>query len=206
MWWRTSSRNWGSSNPPVPARLLCLLLALILWGGAAAAQERHPVQPELRERLKDAVERSESFENRFVAQVWLMDMSQRLASQVQDYDERLELLRQVHFEAQRVNLRPELVLAVIEVESNFNRYAISPVGARGLMQIMPFWLEEIGRPDDNLFEVETNLRFGTTILRHYLDKENGDLTRALARYNGSLGQTWYPERVYRAMEKRWYRH
>lgn len=205
MWWRTSSRNWGS-NPPVPARLVFLLLALILWAGAAAAQERHPVQPELRERLKDAVERSESFENRFVAQVWLMDMSQRLASQVQDYDERLELLRQVHFEAQRVDLRPELVLAVIEVESNFNRYAISPVGARGLMQIMPFWLEEIGRPDDNLFEVETNLRLGTTILRHYLDKENGDVTRALARYNGSLGQTWYPERVFRAMEKRWYRH
>lgn len=205
MWWRIFSRNWGS-KPPVPVRLLWVLLALALLAGNAAAQERHPVQPELRERLKDAVERSESFENRFVAQVWLMDMSQRLESQLPDYDERLELLRQVHFEARSADLSPELVLAVIEVESNFNRYAISPVGARGLMQIMPFWLEEIGRPDDNLFEVETNLRFGTTILRHYLDKEDGDLTRALARYNGSLGQTWYPERVYRAMEKRWYRH
>ena len=205
MWWHTSSRNWGS-NPAVPVRILCVLMALALWGGTAVAQERHPVEPELRERLKDAVERSESFENRFVAQVWVMDMSQRLAGQVQDYDERLKLLRQVHFEARNADLRPELVLAVIEVESNFNRYAISPVGARGLMQIMPFWLEEIGRPDDNLFHMETNLRFGTTILRHYLDKEDGNLTRALARYNGSLGQTWYPERVFRAMEERWYPH
>ncbi|WP_290648625.1 lytic transglycosylase domain-containing protein [Aquisalimonas sp.] len=180
--------------------LLCLSLA------NAAAQERQPASAELRERLMDAVERSQSFENRFVAQVWLMDMSQRLAQRIPDDQRRLDLLRMVHFEAAQAQLEPELVLAVIEVESNFNRFAISSAGARGLMQIMPFWLHEIGRPDDNLFDVQTNLRFGTTILRHYLDKENGGLTRALARYNGSLGQTWYAERVYNAMEQRWYPH
>ncbi|MFV8833466.1 lytic transglycosylase domain-containing protein [Aquisalimonas sp.] len=209
-WWITCSP--GSRSKPgrhTGLRLGVLALTLLLFLQPAVGREdaaRQPVEPELRERLKQAVEASESFENRYVAQVWLMDMSQRLSSQVPDHDRRLELLRMIHFEATRADLDPELVLAVIEVESNFNRYAISSVGARGMMQIMPFWLDEIGQDDDNLFDIQTNLRFGTTILRHYLDKENGDLTRALARYNGSLGQTWYPERVYRAMERRWYSH
>jgi soluble lytic murein transglycosylase-like protein len=90
------------------------------------------------------------------------------------------------------------------VESNFDRFAISSAGARGLMQVMPFWLDEIGRPDDDLFDIETNLRFGCTILRHYLDRERGDRVRALARYNGSLGQTWYPQRVFTALSQRWF--
>lgn len=209
-WWSTCSRNSGSKpRRRVAAQVCAVALGVLLLLQSAAAREdadRQPVESELRERLKQAVEQSESFENRYVAQVWLMDMSQRLTSQVPDHDRRIELLRMVHFEATRAELDPELVLAVIEVESNFNRYAISSVGARGMMQIMPFWLDEIGQEDDNLFDIQTNLRFGTTILRHYLDKENGDLTRALARYNGSLGQTWYPERVFRAMERRWYRH
>ncbi|SEO60140.1 lytic transglycosylase domain-containing protein [Aquisalimonas asiatica] len=209
-WWTICSPGSGSKpRRQTGLRLGLLALALALIVQPAAAREdadRQPVEPELRERLKQAVDESESFENRYVAQVWLMDMSQRLASQVPDADQRLELLRMIHFEATRAELDPELVLAVIEVESNFNRYAISSVGARGMMQIMPFWLDEIGQDDDNLFDIQTNLRFGTTILRHYLDKENGNLTRALARYNGSLGQTWYPERVYRAMERRWYAH
>lgn len=204
----TSSRNWATKRIAIPwvltIRAVAILLAVVLAPAAAFGGDRQPPDPQLRERLKDAVEQSESFENRFVAQVWLMDMSQRLDQRVPDSDKRLRLLRKIHFEASRADLEPELVLAVIEVESNFNRFAISPVGARGLMQILPFWLDEIGRDDDNLFDVQTNLRFGTTILSHYLDKENGDLTRALARYNGSLGQTWYPERVYEAMEQRWY--
>ncbi|MCP5149486.1 MAG: lytic transglycosylase domain-containing protein [Ectothiorhodospiraceae bacterium] len=133
-----------------------------------------------------------------------MDMSGRLSARMPDPRERLVLLRHVHREASRTGLPPELVLAVIEVESNFDRFAISEAGARGLMQIMPFWLDEIGRPNDNLFHVATNLRFGCTILRHYLDRERGRLGRALARYNGSLGKTWYPERVFRAMRVRWF--
>ncbi|MCC5857023.1 MAG: lytic transglycosylase domain-containing protein [Ectothiorhodospiraceae bacterium] len=189
-----------------PQRVAALLLAL--WLSATpvllTAQQGQAPDPRLRAALLEAVELGESFENRFVAQVWLLDKSQRLAQRVPDPEERLQLLRKVHQEASLAGLQPELVLAVIEVESNFNRFAISPAGARGLMQIMPFWLDEIGRPDDNLFHIRTNLRFGCTILRHYLDMENGNLTRALARYNGSLGQTWYPDRVFRAWNRNWY--
>jgi len=166
--------------------------------------EPDDVDPALRRALRDAVGSAESFETPFLAQVWLMDMSSRLQRHVPDPQERLMLLRKVHREASLAGLQPELVLALIEVESGFNRFAISSAGARGLMQIMPFWLNEIGRPDDNLFHMDTNLRFGCTILRHYLDIENGNMTRALARYNGSRGQTWYPDRVYVALKKRWY--
>ncbi|MCC5811581.1 MAG: lytic transglycosylase domain-containing protein [Ectothiorhodospiraceae bacterium] len=172
----------------------------------AQGQTEREVDPRLRAALIDAVKSGVSFENRYVAQVWLMDMSSRLERILPDPEERLQLLRMVHQEAHQAELEPELVLAVIEVESAFNRFAISSAGARGLMQIMPFWLNEIGRPDDNLFHTRTNLRFGTTILRHYLDVENGNLTRALARYNGSLGQTWYPERVFKAWQNNWYPH
>ncbi|MDX1512712.1 MAG: lytic transglycosylase domain-containing protein [Gammaproteobacteria bacterium] len=159
---------------------------------------------ELRALLIKAISEADSFEDRFDAEVWLTDMSTRLAAVVADPAERVEILRRVHQEATRARLEPELVLAVIQVESNFDRFAISSAGAQGLMQIMPFWLDEIGRPGDNLFHIRTNLRLGCTILRHYLDKENGHLSRALARYNGSTGQTWYPIRVFKALKTRWY--
>jgi len=160
--------------------------------------------PELRDMLKETVESSSSFHDRFDAEVWLVDMSTRVSNWLESDRERLRILQLVHQEAMRHELDPELVLAVIHVESLFDRFAISNVGAQGLMQVMPFWKEEIGRPEDNLTHIETNLRYGTTILRYYIDKEDGDLTRALARYNGSLGQTWYPERVFSALE-RYYR-
>lgn len=159
----------------------------------------------LRELLLEAVNSSDSFKDRFEAEVWLFDMAKRLEKRLPDEEERLKLLRIVHYEATRADLPPELVLAVIEVESNFDRWAISVVGARGLMQVMPFWLDEIGRPDDNLFHVETNLRMGCTILKYYLDKERGDLTRALGRYNGSLGKWKYPNKVYHSLRVRWFR-
>lgn len=177
---------------------------LILAEPRIILADAQPVEPALRAALKEAASSTEQFDNRFVAEVWLLDMSLRLQRRISNADDRLQLLQKVHFEASRADLPPELVLAVIDVESNFNRFAISSAGARGLMQIMPFWLNEIGRPDDNLFHIDTNLRFGCTILRHYLDLEDGDLTRALARYNGSLGKTWYAERVYQAMDRRWY--
>ncbi|MBT8132490.1 MAG: lytic transglycosylase domain-containing protein, partial [Gammaproteobacteria bacterium] len=103
------------------------------------------------------------------------------------------------------HLAPELVLAVNDVESNFDRFAISCAGALGLMQVMPFWLDEIGRPDDNLFHINTNLRMGCTILRYYLDRENGNLVRALARYNGSLGRRIYPDKVLEKLRRKWFR-
>ena len=131
-------------------------------------------------------------------------MSGRLERQVSDPQERIDILTLVHHEAKRVGLPPELILAVIEVESNFDRYAISVAGAIGLMQIMPFWLDEIGRPNDNLLHIDTNLRYGCTILRFYYDKEDGDLRRALGRYNGSLGRRKYPNKVIDKLTKKWF--
>ena len=110
----------------------------------------------------------------------------------------------MHAEAKRAELEPELVMSLIHVESAFKRFAISSAGAQGLMQGMPFWKNEIGRPDDNLTNIETNLRYGCTILKHYIDKEKGNLIRALARYNGSLGKVKYPEKVLRFWQKYWF--
>ncbi len=180
--------------------IAALLIALAL---PVVAQERP--DPALVVLLRQAANETESFTDHFDAQVWLTDMSTRLARQVTDPEERIEILKRVHLEAVRADLEPELVLAVIDVESNFDKYAISVAGARGLMQIMPFWLDEIGRPDDNLIHVGTNLRFGCTILKYYLDMENGDLQRALGRYNGSLGQRKYPNLVLDKLRLKWYR-
>lgn len=132
-----------------------------------------------------------------------MDMSSRLERYVDDPVLRLEMVARVHYEAQKVNLPPELVLAVIHTESTFDPKAISSAGALGLMQIMPFWKFIIGNKQDDLMNLHTNIRYGVTILNHYLEKESGNLTRALARYNGSLGKTWYPKRVYTNWERHW---
>ncbi len=155
--------------------------------------------------LQEAIDSNNHFEDRFDAQVWLQDMNQRLKHFIDDAGERIEILKSVHYEAIRANLEPELVLAVIEVESHFDRFAISHAGARGLMQVMPFWLEEISLSDQNLFKIRTNLRMGCTILRYYLDMEKGNLGTALARYNGSYGRTVYPEKVIKALRTRWFK-
>jgi len=182
--------------------LLSSLLLALFQPGLAMAQQ--VPDPELREVLREAATAADSFGDRFDAEVWLTDMSARLARQVRDPDERINLLTRVHYEASRADLAPELVLAVIEVESNFDRYAVSVAGALGLMQVMPFWRDEIGRPDDNLIRLDTNLRYGCTILKFYLDKEKGDLRRALGRYNGSLGQRKYPNKVIDKLSEKWY--
>lgn len=137
------------------------------------------------------------------AVAWLTEMSSRLDRRLPDYRTRLGFLRSVHYESTRAGLDSQIVLAVIQVESNFRKYAVSSAGARGFMQVMPFWVGLIGRRGDNLFDLRTNLRFGCAILKHYLDLEKGDLTRALARYNGSLGKPDYPNLVYRAMRLTW---
>jgi len=178
----------------------CLALSLAT---ASASEPQTEDQENLRRLLKDAISNAESFTDRFEAEVWLVDMSNRLKPIIEDDEKRLRLLKKIHFEAKRANLPPELVLAVIEVESRFDRFAISSAGALGLMQVMPFWLKEIGRPDDNLFDIHTNLRMGCTILRYYMDKSKGNLTHALARYNGSLYSHSYTSKVYRALDKRW---
>ena len=184
-------------------RLIVTLPLLACLAGALAWANPAP-DPELRDVLRAAASDTTSFDDRFEAEVWLTDMSRRLERHLKDPQERIKLLTLVHLEASRVDLPPELILAVIEVESNFDRYAISVAGALGLMQIMPFWLDEIGRPNDNLLHTDTNLRYGCTILRFYLDKEKGDLRRALGRYNGSLGKRKYPNKVIDKLSRKWF--
>ena len=134
---------------------------------------------------------------------WLDEMSQRLEKRLPDPVYREDFLRSVHYEATRAGLDPQLVLGLIQVESGFKKYAVSNVGARGYMQVMPFWVTSIGTPEQNLFHLRLNLRYGCTILRHYLDIEHGDLYRALGRYNGSLGKPQYPTLVVGAWRKHW---
>jgi len=194
----------------IPCKIRDFAAALLLGSSCLCSLAVYPATQErpdadMRATLIEAVNSSDSFVDRFDAEVWLVDMSSRLQSRVKDPQERLKILKQVHYEATRAKLAPELVLALINVESNFDHFAISSVGAQGLMQIMPFWLDEIGRADDNLFDINTNLRFGCTILNIYLKREKGDMRKALARYNGSVGKNWYPQRVYKALQTRWYR-
>ena len=189
-------------------RFLVFTPLLVLLSLTVSANPATPkaADPELRRLLADAIAASDSFDDRFDAEVWLFDMSSRLKRFVPDKQFRLNLLKNVHREATRVELPPELVIAVIEVESSFNAFAISRAGAQGLMQVMPFWLDEIGQPDDNLVDMETNLRMGCTILKYYMDMEKNDLRGALARYNGSYGDIHhtYSNKVLNALTKRWY--
>jgi soluble lytic murein transglycosylase-like protein len=180
--------------------ILSLYLLICLFAGHILANE---TSTELVDSLKSAFVSEHSFEDEFVGQVWLASMSEPLTRWVKDPDQRIELLKLIHAEATRVNLEPGLVLALIQVESAFDGFAISYAGARGMMQIMPFWKNEIGRDEDNLLDIPTNLRYGTTILAHYIEVEKGSIIRALARYNGSKGQTWYPKRVLTYWNKYW---
>ena len=143
------------------------------------------------------------FATQYEADVWLNEMSRRLQKRMPDTEYRTDFLKTVHYEAKRAGVDPQMVLGLIEVESGFKKYAVSNAGARGYMQVMPFWVKEIGTPDHNLFHLRTNLRYGCTILRHYLDMEKGNLYRALGRYNGSLGRPEYPNMVRAAWHKYW---
>ena len=161
------------------------------------------LDPTLVSKLKLAAAAAPSFDNHYDAQVWLVSKDLPLSALIKDADQRLKLLTLIHSEATLAKVSPEIVLALIEVESGFDSYAVSSAGAQGIMQVMPFWKKEIGRPEDNLINMQTNLRYGCTILKHYLDIEQGRLADALARYNGSYGQYWYAERVLDAWAERW---
>lgn len=178
-----------------------VVIATILFSSNSAFSK---VDPELRKYLSSAIHSTSSFTDRFEAEVWLVDMSSRLSRYIKDKQFRVEFLKALHQSATKEKLPPEMVLALINIESAFKPFALSRVGAQGYMQIMPFWRNEIGRPEDNLMDYKTNLRYGCAILAHYLKREKGNWTRALARYNGSLGKTWYPEKVMNAWQKRWF--
>jgi len=173
----------------------------------SGAQIYEPLAASMRAGLQasiaDTPASRHAFSNPMEAVSWLTEMAQRIEKRVPYLRSRLDLLRTVHYEASRAGLDPQLVLAVIQVESNFRKFAVSSAGARGYMQVMPFWVGLIGKKGDNLFNLRTNLRYGCVILRHYLDIEGGNLSRALGRYNGSLGKPEYPNLVLRAMRASW---
>jgi soluble lytic murein transglycosylase-like protein len=203
-------RRGGRVGGGYRAAALAALLCLGLLAAPAQAGPTGEPEPELRSRLAQAIRDGDGFEDRYDAEVWLTDMSSRMKrynpKAMPDAAKRLEFLRLVHAEAAKAGISPELVMAVINVESGFDRLAISRSGAFGLMQIMPFWLSEIGQGGDNLFQVRTNLRMGCTILRYYLDMEHGSYVRALARYNGSSGKPNYPYLVLSLLNRHWSPH
>lgn len=188
----------------IALRFVIVLASFLALVSASHSASVEPPSSEAKEQLRQAISSTPSFSDRFDAEVWLVDMSSRLERHIQNPQERLAILRLVHHYATQAQISPQLVLSVIEVESRFDRFAISSAGAQGLMQVMPFWKKEIGTPQDNLTHIETNLKYGCSILSHYLKKEKGGLIQALARYNGSYNQTWYPERVLLAWEKHWF--
>ena len=188
-------------------RRFALSLLFVPLTALAGAQQYEPLADSVRARLSrqvsDRAVPAMHFRSNEDAQRWLAEMDRRLERRVPDRKQRLELLRTVHYEATRARLDPQLVLGVIEVESGFRKYAVSRAGARGYMQVMPFWVKLIGQPGHNLFHLRTNLAYGCAILRHYLDMEKGDYFRALGRYNGSLGHAEYPNMVLAAWRGRW---
>lgn len=183
--------------------ITCFAAALLVAGTPAFAQKFIPPSPELIALVQRAAADQTSFKDRYDAQVWLMTMSNRLARIMPDVKKRMAMLELIHAEATRSGVSPELVLSIINVESNFNRFAVSQAGAQGLMQIMPFWLKLSGQPNGNLFHENTNLRLGCTILKYYLQRSHGDIREALQRYNGATVGIDYSDRVLRALSSKW---
>lgn len=190
-------------HPGCRALLAASLLAAAL-PALGGAQQYEVLSASVRATLARAVnDRTTVDERDLDTRAWVRAMTRRVQPRFPDEDAARHFLALVRYEAMRAGLDPHLVLAVIDVESKFRKYAVSKAGARGLMQVMPFWVKELGTPSDNLFHERTNLRYGCTILRHYLDRERGNLANALGRYNGSLGQPGYPDLVTSALRSRW---
>ena len=190
------------------------LRSLVVVGALSAArwavageQVYEPLSAAVRSALHGSVADRASpklvFATPHEAQKWLSSMSARLAKRIPDAQTRVEFLTTVQYEAKRAGLDPQMVLGLIEVESGFRKYAVSRAGARGYMQVMPFWVNLIGEADHDLFKLRINLRYGCVILRHYLDAEQGDIHRALSRYNGSPGNDAYAVKVVRSWQSRW---
>ena len=189
---------------------LALCMALLLAAPAAAlagAQVYEPlaasVQAALSKAVSDRAPRNSAFKSKLEEVNWLSAMSKRLSKRMRNYKGRIEFLKSVHYEAVRAGLDPQMILGLIQVESGFKKYAVSRAGARGYMQVMPFWVRLIGAKGDDLFDMRKNIRYGCTILRYYLDLERGNLYRALGRYNGTLGKPDYPRAVEAAWKGEW---
>ncbi|MBY0378838.1 MAG: transglycosylase SLT domain-containing protein [Burkholderiales bacterium] len=190
--------------------LIALLLTLNYVKVFAANQMREQLSPEVQAGLHSSIINPIRphlvFANKKLADVWLMNTSMRLRKWVPDDFLRNRYLTIIQYEATRAGLDPQIILSIITIEARFNKYAIGSSGERGMMQVMPFWLDQIGKPNQDLFDVQTNIRYGCTILRYYLQKEHGNLTRALARYNGAIklsNYAGYPDKVFSAYNKYW---
>jgi soluble lytic murein transglycosylase-like protein len=179
-----------------------LLLTVTAFGMQPGAQR----DPELRAILAKAIQTADCFPDKFDSAVWFTLMEPKLRRIVKDADERLRILNTAFCEAHRpgeVRLPPGLIMAVMDIESRFNRWAVSSAGAVGLMQVMPFWPSELGMQRHQLVHIEANMRMGCAILRHYLKRERNDVRRALARYNGSVGRREYPDKVVGRWTRQW---
>src|SRR5579863_8125372 len=184
------------------AVLLALIVSFALPGASRADQQR---DPELKDLLQKIIGSADCFTDKYESVVWYKSMEPRLAQFVPTHEERIEILDHVYCEAKRdptLQIPPDLVLALMEVESRFDRWAVSPAGAVGLMQVMPFWPRELGI-QNQLVRVAPNIRMGCEILRYYLRAENRNWSRALARYNGSAGRTTYPALVMQRWQRVW---
>jgi soluble lytic murein transglycosylase-like protein len=182
--------------------LRCLLLALLsLLALPALADGQRDAA--LGKFLQNTLPEGPCFEDEFEKKVWLAVMEPKLLSVVKDDAERSEILHHVFCEARRLQLPPGLVMAVIDVESRFDRWAVSSAGAVGLMQVMPFWPNQLGMTNQELVRIPQNVRMGCTILKFYLEREKGDYTKALARYNGSVGRRNYADLVLVRLANRW---
>jgi len=180
---------------PRPLGAALLALALTLAPAARADQQR---DPELRGVIEKAIAQAQCFSDQYDSAVWYTLMEPRLRARVKEKEERIDILRQVYCETHRrgeARLPPGLVMAVIDVESRFDRWAVSNAGAVGLMQVMPFWPEKLGMHRYELVHVAPNIRMGCAILRYYMTYERNDVRKALARYNGSIGRRNYPDLV-----------
>jgi soluble lytic murein transglycosylase-like protein len=203
MQYRGRSRFIRCATPTLFA-LCCAVLASFAWAGAQVEEQLSAsVQASLQAAISDRAAPRLVFNTESEGHAWILEMSSRLAKKIPDSTTRTELLTAVQYEASRAGLDPQMVLGLIQVESNFRKYAVSTAGAKGYMQVMPFWVKSIGTPDQNLFHLRTNLRYGCTILRHYLAIENGDYYRALGRYNGSVGKPEYPNLVLASWHGSW---
>lgn len=201
------------SSKSISRRYLLLAGSAVVFGATlprlvmAGAQREETLSDDVASVMRNAVSNANPprliFASAAEASRWLNAMSTRLTPYVPDDYARKRLLTNIQYEAMRAGLDTQVILGLIEVESRFRQYAISGVGARGLMQVMPFWVRQIGRPEHNLFDIRTNLRYGCTILRYYRNRENGNMARALARYNGSLGRTTYSNAVISAWQRHW---
>jgi soluble lytic murein transglycosylase-like protein len=198
--------SFRTSVPPCRVSARCASVLLIffssLWTISPAYADRQQ-DPELGAILQKALQEEQCFEDRYDREVWYASMEPRLRTILRDERERSELLDRVHCEARRLSIPPGLVMAVIDVESHFDRWAVSSAGAVGLMQVMPFWPRQLGMTNAELVRIPQNIHMGCTILKFYLDREKGDYTRALARYNGSTGRRNYSDLVLQRLASRW---